>query len=160
MITANRATARLLEVTTFPSLCKISSDFGVNLLICPRVGILFLLFQQEGNHHLCFRLRPLKLIPGGSASHAKHLFCGSSCMIRFQMTRGNPNRCFWITWWNTSETPPPGYQIPPRPRVCYWTIPPTGGLGWISFCSYIKCRSAAVKSLCWCKKLCCCSNYN
>ena len=95
---------------------------------------------------------PWNSLLGGLYVLCEASFCGSSLMIWFQMMRGNPNRCFWITWLNTSETPSRGYQI----SLCHVCVTgsyhQTGGLGWISFCSFVKCHSSAVKSLSWSKK--------
>ena len=146
------ATARLLGVTAFPLFSKISSDFCVNLLIYPQVGILFQFVNGRGIAMFVSDSDPWNSLLGGSTSYAKHLFCGSSLMIWFQMMRGNLNRCFWITWWNTSETPSPGYQIPLRHVCVTGSYHETGGLGQISFCSFVKCHSAAVKSVSWSKK--------
>ena len=72
VLRANVATARLLGVTAFPLFSKISSEFCVNLLICPQVGILFQVVDGRGM--LClFQTQILEThYWGGSMSYAKH----------------------------------------------------------------------------------------
>ena len=120
---ANMATARLLGVTAFPSLSRISSDFCVNLLICPQLGILF----------WCVEGREIVIFVSDQAFETLYWVlsvpCKASLLREFTHdTVSDGGEGIQIS---VSESPgetqvkplPQVIWFPPMSRVCYWIIP-------------------------------------